>query len=171
MVRQIHCFDPDDKRAVAMQPQKIQEEMKAEFSSGAVHDSASGTSEASDSGTSETSYTTLCGDGHASSEVRVTAIPTEIIILATRTREASSEKGQRIREDTLVVDSQQRESRPQRAQTARIRRRSATQAPTEHAQQADGSVEPSSLHTVVIVTRHGVARYSVLEETAPSKTT
>ena len=84
---------------------------------------------------------TLAGDGHASSEVRVTSIRTEIIILATRTREALSEKGQRIREDTLVVQQRTDFPRKQReslgrellrgddhgpsAQTARLRRRSA----------------------------------------------
>ena len=39
----------------------------------------------------------------ASPVVRVTPIRTEIIMLATRTREALSKKGQMIREDTSVV--------------------------------------------------------------------
>ena len=106
LVRQSHSFDRVDRRAVAMQLQSSND--PEDGNDGrvlpcTVHDSASGTSEASDSGTSETSYTTLAGDGHASCEVRVTSIRTAIIILATRTREASSEKGPRIREETPVV--------------------------------------------------------------------
>merc|ERR1712118_138612 len=45
----------------------------------------------------------LAEDGYAGAEVRVTPIRTEIIIKATRTREALGEKGRRIRELTAVV--------------------------------------------------------------------
>ena len=105
---------------------------------GVVHDSASGTS--------GTSYTTLAGDGHAASEVRVTSIRLDGDHHHPP-REALSEKGDRIREDAPVVLGVCPDS-PTRATIGYVHRpmdlpsKGKTQAPTEHAQQADGSVEP-----------------------------
>ena len=88
----------------------------------------------------------LAGDGYASAEVRVTPILTEIIIFATRTREALSEKGQRIRKDTSVM--QKRIGFPENSVTRFAEKgcevmivapEGDTQVTMETAQQADGS--------------------------------